>query len=588
MADVYLATDVGLERAVALKVMLPELMERQDFAARFQREARTIASLHHPNIVQIYTTGTTPGGEPYLAMQYLLDGTLQTRLETLAQQQVTLQPAAALQLVQQVAKALVVAHRAGVVHRDLKPSNILLHDGLTPIVTDFGIAAIETTTRLTRTDQLVGTPHYMSPEQIKGERVDGRSDLYSLGVILYELLTGQVPFMADSPIAVLHHHVYEAPPPLKTLRPGLDLLTYRVVNRCLHKEPNGRFATAADLVAALDAAIRVEKETTKVPRLNQAPALAKPKLTWPWLLIPAALVLVVMGLYLLRPAAPDAVPAITLPTNEPAVAAATATTNPTATIAPTTALHNETAVSATAVSASPLDLPPTTAPPTAVLPTPLPVVLADVTAVHFPQPPLIDGDLGEWGQIVPVQSAYLVYQDPTWDGTQDISAMWRLGWDEANLYISVVVGDDRHVQEQTGNQIFRGDSVDFQIDTNRQGDYSPGLSPDDFQITFSPGNFTTLAPSAFRFVGTTTGRMVDAPGHRVTVAARSAIGGYTLEAAIPWGDLAVTPASGLVLGIALNVTDNDYPGTAVQELYLSHIATRLFADPTSWGTLTLE
>ena len=114
MADVYLATDVGLERAVALKVMLPELMERQDFAARFQREARTIASLHHPNIVQIYTTGTTPGGEPYLAMQYLLDGTLQTRLETLAQQQVTLQPAAALQLVQQVAKALVVAHRAGV------------------------------------------------------------------------------------------------------------------------------------------------------------------------------------------------------------------------------------------------------------------------------------------------------------------------------------------------------------------------------------------------------------------------------------------------------------------------------------------
>ena len=213
MAEVYLARDVGLDRQVALKVMLPELTRQAGFAARFQREARTIARLQHPNIVQIYSTGTTAnpragGGQPYLAMQYVPGGTLQAQLEQMAAQERRLHPVAALQMMQQVADALAAAHAADIIHRDLKPSNILLDHSGKPIVTDFGIAAVNSaTTRLTQTGVVMGTPFYMSPEQIKGERVDGRSDLYSLGVILYELLTGQVPFMADSPIAVLHHHV---------------------------------------------------------------------------------------------------------------------------------------------------------------------------------------------------------------------------------------------------------------------------------------------------------------------------------------------------------------------------------------------
>jgi hypothetical protein len=212
---------------------------------------------------------------------------------------------------------------------------------------------------------------------------------------------------------------------------------------------------------------------------------------------------------------------------------------------------------------------------------------ANVDAGRAAAPPTIDGDLGEWSG-TPTDSAYQVFNAEGWDGTDDLGASWQLSWDDANLYVAVTVTDDLHVQGQTGNQIFRGDSVDLQIDTDRDGDYAPAVSPDDFQITLSPGDFAALPPSAFRFQGTPTGTMVDAPGHRIAVAARPAGQGYTLEAAIPWGDLSVTPQAGMVIGLSLNASDNDSPGSAVQEVMKSHVPTRRFADPTSWGTLTLQ
>jgi hypothetical protein len=129
----------------------------------------------------------------------------------------------------------------------------------------------------------------------------------------------------------------------------------------------------------------------------------------------------------------------------------------------------------------------------------------------------------------------------------------------------------------------------MQFDTERNADFGPGLSPDDYQITLSPGNFADLPPSAFRFQGTENGRILDAPGrHQVSVAAQETSEGYTLEAAIPWTDLNLTPRPGLVIGLALNANDNDVPGTAVQEVMMSHVAGRTLTDPTSWGTLTLE
>jgi hypothetical protein len=212
-----------------------------------------------------------------------------------------------------------------------------------------------------------------------------------------------------------------------------------------------------------------------------------------------------------------------------------------------------------------------------------------VEAYRLPAAPVIDGSLAEWSDVPAWQSAFLVYQTADWDGSDDLQATWRLAWDTNNLYVGVEVIDDIHVQTQSGNQIFRGDSVDMQIDTNREGDYGPSLSPDDFQFTLSPGDFGALPPSAFRSQGTSSGQILDAPGgnHVIITAVPTALG-YSLEAAIPWSDLNLAPVEGLVVGIALNANDNDTPGTAVQEVMKSHVATRTLIDPTGWGTLTLR
>lgn len=218
-----------------------------------------------------------------------------------------------------------------------------------------------------------------------------------------------------------------------------------------------------------------------------------------------------------------------------------------------------------------------------------PVAGGNVDAVRAAAPPTIDGDVAEWaGTGTAVESAFQVFSAAGWDGTDDLGTSWQLSWDDANLYVAVTVIDDNHVQTQTDNQIFRGDSVDLQIDTDREGDYAPAVSPDDFQINLSPGDFSGIPPSAFRFQGNTAGAMADALGHSILVAARPTGQGYTLEGAIPWRDLNLTPQPGTVIGLALNVNDNDTAGTAVQEVMKSHVPTRRFTDPTSWGTLTLQ
>jgi hypothetical protein len=216
-------------------------------------------------------------------------------------------------------------------------------------------------------------------------------------------------------------------------------------------------------------------------------------------------------------------------------------------------------------------------------------VAGAVSAVRLPAPPTLDGDLAEWAGVAAVQSSFLVYRANSWDGSADLQATWQLGWDNTNLYLGVAVSDDRHVQTQTGNQIFRGDSLDIQFDTERIADFGTGLSPDDYQITLSPGDFAGLPPSAFRFQGTGDGRILDAPGgNRVTLTALQTTTGYNLEAAIPWSDLGLVPEAGLTIGLALNASDDDTPGTAVQEVMMSNMPGRTLTNPTTWGTLTLQ
>ncbi|MBE2225083.1 MAG: serine/threonine protein kinase, partial [Anaerolineae bacterium] len=161
MAYVYYAVDQALERPVALKILFSELTEDPSFVERFRREARSVAKLRHPNIVQIYTTGITPEGQNYIAMEYVSGGSLREQLQHLNIQGHVLQTDVALNMTRQIAEALAVAHRAGIVHRDIKPSNILLRADGTPVLTDLGIAKIQSETTLTRVDEIVGTPYYM-------------------------------------------------------------------------------------------------------------------------------------------------------------------------------------------------------------------------------------------------------------------------------------------------------------------------------------------------------------------------------------------------------------------------------------------
>jgi serine/threonine-protein kinase len=607
MADVYLARDVYLQRPVALKIMLSGLIHDTELIARFQREAQAIAKLNHSNIIQIYTTGLTSNGSPYLAMQYISGGSLQEEMTQLAGS-APLSTQRVLTLAGQVADALRAAHKAGIIHRDLKPSNILLREDGTAVVTDLGIAAVqEASARLTRTGHVMGTPYYMSPEQATGKPVDGRADIYALGVILYEMLSGTVPFKADSPLAILSQHLYEPPPPLIERRRDLSVATYQTVEMCLQKEPEKRFQTAEQLRAALNQALQAETNprlqatelldtpTRQVTVTPPAKSVATPvpsdgperpqRQLPPWLpyAAAAAAVVLILAAVLLWPRGNDENNATST-----AVSQSDATSDLAITVFPTSTLPGEPAETTvpadTAVPNATDTPPPSNTPP----PTPIPpVVTTNVNAAFFSSAPTIDGNLNEWLGVTPVLAAHRTFEDASWDGSEDLTAAWQLAWDNNNLYLAVTVADDIHAQNQSGNLIFQGDSVDMQLDTNRQGDLSSSLSSDDFQITLSPGDFNTLPPSAFRWTANNSGSIVNAPEHGIVVQAQRTESGYTIEAAVPWRDLNMTPSTGMVLGASFNATDNDRVGTAVQEVFYSHIASRTLLSPNTWGTLTL-
>lgn len=213
---------------------------------------------------------------------------------------------------------------------------------------------------------------------------------------------------------------------------------------------------------------------------------------------------------------------------------------------------------------------------------------AEIAAQLVTRPLEIDGNLTEWAEFPAYESLYRVFNVDSWDRSDDVRAIWQLGWDQNNLYVAVRVEDDVHVQTQSGSTIFKGDGVSLQIDTLLDTDFGPGLSPDDYQVNLSPGDFAGNPPVAYRFRGDNSGNLIDMVGHDIQIAALPSGNGYILEAAIPWSDIGLSSGPGLRMGIALNVNDNDTPGTAVQEVMMSHIATRRFSDPSSWGMIILE
>lgn len=245
MGEVWLARQISLDRPVAVKVLPRSLANQENFIERFQREAKAAASLVHPNVLQIYSFGVSEG-TPYFAMEFVEGEDLQQRMR-----RGPIEWAEIARIMIGVGSALAAAHEKGLIHRDIKPSNIMI-DRLGQVkVMDFGLAKATTSGNksLTSAGLIMGTPNYLSPEQGRGDPLDGRSDLYSLGVVLYELITGQLPFRADTPAGLIFKHVYEPPPPPLELNPEAPAFLVEICLKLLEKDPDDRYASANEFLA---------------------------------------------------------------------------------------------------------------------------------------------------------------------------------------------------------------------------------------------------------------------------------------------------------------------------------------------------
>ncbi len=248
MARVYKARQTQLDRDVAIKVLPPYYASDQNFVDRFQQEARSLARLSHPHIVIIHNAGQEHG-LLYIVMEYVAGGNLRDYMtHSISLREVT-------RIIREVASALTYAHERGIIHRDVKPVNVLMDPDRRAVLSDFGIAKVlATSAAMTRSGAGVGTPEYMSPEQCRGAQIDSRADIYALGVMLYEMLTGHTPFEADNYTALAHSHIYETPPPPSRYNSRISPAVQSVTLKALEKDPANRFQTALDMAITLEQA----------------------------------------------------------------------------------------------------------------------------------------------------------------------------------------------------------------------------------------------------------------------------------------------------------------------------------------------
>lgn len=278
MAIVYRGYQESLGRYVAIKVLRGELARDEEFVARFRREALAVAQFDHPNILHVYDAGMA-NGVYYMVMAFVEGGSLK---EMIAREPLPVEQAVSIGA--QLADALDYAHRQGIIHRDVKPSNVLLSREGRPLLTDFGIAkALYESAALTRTGVSIGTPEYMAPEQVQGQPVDARTDIYALGIVLYEMLAGWAPFSAPTPVATLYKQVNEPPPPLHQVKAGVPDWLEGVANKALAKRPEARYQRASEMAEALRA-----QHALNAPRVDTGQADARPADRTPGLVPPVA------------------------------------------------------------------------------------------------------------------------------------------------------------------------------------------------------------------------------------------------------------------------------------------------------------
>ena len=335
MATVYHGYDPRFEREVAVKVLPSELLHSDpQFKLRFEREAKIIAQLEHPSIVPVYDVGDE-GGQPYFVMRYMNGGSLSERIKARV-----MGIGEAVRVLGQIAPGLDEAHSKGIVHRDLKPSNILFDSKGTPYISDFGIAKLSQAQASSVTGSaIIGTPAYMAPEQASGETVDGRSDIYALGIILFEMLTGRQPYEADTPMAVAIKHITDPVPHILEANPSLPAGVDAIIQKAMAKRKEDRFSTSIELVDALRAVelgdktelrrtVKVPPKTVVAAQKAEAPAARKSFNVW-LVIVPLLFLGMIGGGFLVfswinRPVETEA-PTVTA-TSAPA---ATATSEPT-------------------------------------------------------------------------------------------------------------------------------------------------------------------------------------------------------------------------------------------------------------------
>ncbi len=265
MAAVYKAFQPGVDRMVALKVLPQHFAKDPQFVDRFEREAKVLARLQHPHILPVHDFGQADG-YTYIVMPFIDSGDL---ADLMKERRFSMAESG--RIVTQVGDALDYAHSQGIVHRDVKPSNILVDQRGNTLLTDFGLAKIVSgcANKLTGSGFIIGTPEYMSPEQCMSEEVDGRSDIYAVGVILYELVTGRVPFSAETPVALIFKHINDPLPPPRQIDPGISEAVEKVILKAMAKEPADRYATAGEMTRALQAALETGVLATPGPETDR-------------------------------------------------------------------------------------------------------------------------------------------------------------------------------------------------------------------------------------------------------------------------------------------------------------------------------
>ncbi len=299
VALVYRARQLSTSREVAIKVTRPELIQRSELAQRFEREVQTIAALSHPHILKVFDYGIHEN-MIYLVTEFLTGGSLDSLIE---QGPLTLDRTC--QIIEQIASALDHAHQRGIIHRDVKPQNVMLDEEGNAFLADFGMVKLLWESKaLTQAGNVMGTPAYMAPEQWRGEALDGRADVYGLGVLVFKMLTGQLPFRTKHRLDMMNFHLQEPPPSARNLNPALPPEVDQVIMRALAKDRRGRFESASKMAAALRRAAQGEMQQAPSDRATRragSPALVALRRAAPLLVVVAVVLLVLLGATLILP-----------------------------------------------------------------------------------------------------------------------------------------------------------------------------------------------------------------------------------------------------------------------------------------------